>query len=451
MRLSKRGSSGTYQVRFVLPDGSVVRATTGESNLRDASRKAQAMLEAATQRWVRRDSSGASADAYTWQDACDAYAKVRMHRQLTVDTYEKDGQHMRYLSAAADGEGRPFFGGVPLTRISGATILDYVTCELGRGLTPETINGRLCTLRGILALAAKSAGTDGRPIIAAVPEIERLEPSRAPDGWGRALSLDEWRRFRDNLPVTGETGVCCYSGRRGGGRPAQAVDQRGWTEICLYTASHTADVNTFCPEFINLSAFPVVRRLPTWRNDVHMAPWTYVWRNSKNRARTRGAVGPQVRHMPAELRAVLERLRRVRGFQDGVPVAGYWLPGNLNRDMWRACMRAGIKPIRDGRNREHYVSPNDLRRTAATLLAEKIARDPTSVPAGKMAIEWIAEHLGHTDLTVARTIYDRAAGARLSVVTNLLDDIFADGRVGPKPAPAPLPALIVPLRRSRSQ
>lgn len=450
MRLSKRGQGGTYQVRFTLPDGSVVRQTTGERDERTARGKAKAMVEAATQRWVRKDAAGNSGDGYTFEDACERYAKVRLHKRLTVDTYEKDGAHIRYLAAATDGEGRPFFKGVPLALISGATILDYVNQELARGLTPETINGRLSTLRGILRLAAKGTGTDGRPLIAAVPEIERLPPSRSPGGWGRALTMDEWERIRLNLPCTGETASCMATGKRGCGRGA-SVDQRGWAEICIITAMHTRDVNTFCPEHVNLSDFHVTRTIPDlFPGPIEMPPWSFIWRNSKNRARTRGRIAPAVRLMSEELRAVLERLRLVRGFREGIPVAGHWIESNMNRDMWKACKRAGVAPVIDERGREHWLSPNDLRRTSATFLAESFVSDPEAATAnGKTAIEEIAEHLGQTDTKVARTIYDRARGARLASVTQRLNRIWG-ARKGPKPAePPPKPAQFIPVRKAK--
>jgi integrase len=133
--------------------------------------------------------------------------------------------------------------------------------------------------------------------------------------------------------------------------------------------------------------------------------------------------------MDAELRACLERLAAERGLAPGIPVAGHWSRGNQHRDLCAAARRSGLGPILDDRGRTHLLSANDLRRTAATWLAEGLARRGSGPD--KSATEVIAEFLGHAGLDVARGIYDRASGPRLGIVTSVFNELRA-GRRGPK-------------------
>jgi hypothetical protein len=439
VRLYQRGGKGVYYAEFSIPGvGAPVRKSTHERDRRQAWAKAAAMLEAETRQWSRQELLFASRDNYRWERACADWHDARMREGWALATIEIDGQNLRYLAQATDGAGTPFFAGKLLRDIDGVTIGAYVTQALALGLTPETVAKRCHTLGQILTCARARNGTDGRPLLAEVPPFPALGRSRDPDGWGRALSREEWDALRLALPTTGETAAATFTPGHRGGRAGKAVDQRGWAEICLWTAQHTDDVNHFVPELVNLAPVvgPAPRRLP---------PYSFVWRNSKNRRRTAGKIREQVRRMTHPLRAALERMQRVRGFADGVPIAGRWLRGNIWRDMSNAARRAGIAPVIDDRGKPHLVSPNDLRRTAATWIAEELAARGSGPD--KSAIELIAEFLGHRGIDVARAIYDRAAGTRLDQVTDVLDAL-AGPRVGPKSAPE-LPADIVPLRRQK--
>lgn len=436
MRLYQRGGKGVYYAEFSIPGVQApVRKSTHERDRRQAWVKAAAMLEAETRQWSRQELLFASRDNYRWERACADWHDARMREGWALATIEIDGQNLRYLAAAVDGAGTPFFRTRLLRDIDGMTIGAYVTQQLALGLTPETVAKRVHTLSQILTCARARNGTDGRPLLAELPPIPALGRSRDPDGWGRALSREEWEGFRLALPTTGETAPATFTPGHRGGRAGKAVDQRGWAEICLWTAQHADDVNSFTPDLVNLAPVvgPSPRRLP---------PFSFVWRNTKGRRRTRGKVREQIRRMPAALRTVLERLERARGLVSGVPVAGRWLRGNIWRDMQMAARRAGIAVVQDDRGKPHLVSSNDLRRTAATWLAEALAERGSGPD--KSAIEKIAEFLGHRGIDVARAIYDRAAGTRLDQVTDVLDAL-AGPRVGPKPAELP-PADIVPIR-----
>ncbi len=492
MRLYQRDPEhpGIWQCEFSLPSGGPpMRKSTGERDKRLAWTKACALAEAATRQWSRQEDLFASRDSYYWEAAVEDWNRTRMKAGLALATINFDGQNERYLSGARDGEGKPFFAGRLVRDIDAAAIDGYTLQMQALGLLSETIAKRLGTLRQILAAARTRRGSDGRPLLGELPPIISPGRSRDPDGWGRALTVDEGERvvlafptsdveaMRPGLsrrifelakagPVTAEMVIAATGAdpayvrtalsrasnldhpdhflrrlreREQTGRRCQplrryalcrdvmpapavaAVDQRGWVEIALETGMHASDVNDFCPESFNLGPG---RGGPPHR----LHPGTFVWRNSKNRRRTR-KVRDQVRRMSRNLTAVLERLTRLRGATPGVPIAGRWLSGNIHRDFQLAARRAGLEPVADDRGRPHLLSANDLRRTAATWLAEWLVQNGKGLD--RSPTEIIADFLGHTGLDVARQIYDRAKGARLDIVTSVFDALHA-ARKGPR-------------------
>lgn len=494
MRLYQR--KGIYHVEFSLPSGGrPKRQSTHERDQRQARAKAHAIEEAAIREWSRQEDLFGSRDTYVWESAVADWNRERMKQGLAIATIEFDGQNLRYLAAAKDTDGRSFFAGRLIREINGPTVEHYIAQQVALGLVHETVSKRLSTLRQVLEHARARKGTDGRQLLSELPRIPSLAPSRDDSGWGRAIDYDtEWEPLRLAFPtcdieapglrlkiwdlatrypsvtasdVADETHATmesvrsalsrasnpgapgfflrrlrvplCHGGRGAPLRryarafealpraPLAAVDQRGWVEICVWTGEHTADVNSFTPDLFNLGPGPgsPPHRLPAG---------TFLWRNSKNRQRTRGKIRDQVRALPAELTACLERLAAVRGLRDGAPVAGNWLRGNIHRDMTLAARRAGLQPVIDDRGRPHLLSANDLRRTAATWIAEQLAAHGSGPD--KSAIEVIAEFLGHRGIEVARRIYDRSAGARLGVVVSMLDSLK-----GRRKAPAALPAI----------
>jgi hypothetical protein len=493
VRIYRRHPGGVYQVEFSLPSGGApIRQSTHERDKRLAVAKAAALVEAATRRWSRQEDLFGSRDSYSWELAVDDWNRARIKQPISTATLEFDGQNLRYLARAKDGEGRPFFAGRLLRDIDGRTIDDYVTQALALGLVPETVAKRLQTLRHVLTAARKRRGSDGRPLLAELPPIPSMGRSRDDDGWGRSLSREEVERVILAFPtcdtdahtpglrrrifelakiapltsaiVVDATGVSpeyvrsalsLASHPDSPGRflirlrervpaprgqplrqyalwradlpgPALAeVDQRGWVEIALWTGQHTADVNSFTPELFNLGpgVGPSPHRLP---------PGAYIWRNSKNRKRTRGKVRDQVRPMPPQLVECLERLARIRGLHPDTPVAGYLAQGCVYRAFQAAARRAGLEPVKDDRGRPHLLSPNDLRRTSATLLAELLVEHGLGLDKG--ATEILADHLGQRGLEVARRVYDRATGPRLGVVQSMFAALHAERR-GPKSEP----------------
>lgn len=408
-----------YWVRFTTPGGEPRREPTGCTELRAAERAARAIVESAARDWSHQEELFGSRDRYPWEVAVVDWHRERMLERIAPATLEIDGQNLRYLAAAHDGAGRKFFAGRLLREIDGPTILGYVEQQRALGLTAETITIRLCTLRKVLASAAARLGSDKRPLLSGMPPIPKLGRSRAADGWGRALSMDEFERLAAALPATGEV-VRGSGDARGNYRPSLVVDQRGWVEICVWTAQHASDVNDFCPRHVNLPA------------------GTFVHRNTKNRRRTQGRIKETVVFMPPQLRDVVARLRAVRGWEPDQPIAGYWTEGHRSKALREACLRAGIEAVTDDRGRRHFVSANDLRRTAATWIAEEAVRSGTGPD--KSATEVIADWLHHSGLDVARNIYDRAKGARQAAAAEIL------GRLARRPPlKAPPPPGVIPM------
>jgi hypothetical protein len=494
VRIYRRSPGGVYQVEFSLPSGGPpIRQSTHERDKRVALAKAAAIVEAATRQWSRQEDLFASRDSYSWELAVDDWHRARMKEAIAVATIEIDGQNLRYLTAAKDGAGRSFFASRLLRDIDGQAIDDYVTQALALGLVPETVAKRLQTLRKVLEAARRKRGSDGRPLLAEMPPIPSMGRSRDDDGWGRSLTFDEWEcvrlafptceadahtpglrrrifelakagpvtsaavveatgvdvgyvrsalwaashpdssgrfliRMRERLPTARGQPLRQYGLWRAElpGPPLADVDQRGWVEIALWTGQHTADVNSFTPDLFNLGpgVGPPPRRLPAG---------SYVWRNSKNRKRTKNKIRDQVRPMPPQLVQALERLARVRGLHPDVPVAGHWAEGYIHKAFQSAAKRAGLAPVKDERGRPHLLSPNDIRRTSATLLAEILVENGVGLDKG--ATEIIADHLGHRGLDVARRVYDRAAGPRLGVVASMFAALH-EGRRGPKSEPS---------------
>jgi integrase len=489
-----------WHVEFSLPNQEhPVRRTTGERDKRLAWAKAAAMVEAATRDWSRQEDLFASRDNYLWERAVEDWCRERMRDgKVSEATIDFDGQNLKYLGEAKDGAGRPFFAGKLLRDIDGPAVDGYILQSQALGLVNETIAKRLVTLRQVLASARMRRGSDRRQLIGELPHIPSLGKSRAPAGWGRSITIEEYERFSLALPtcdvaahavglrhrifelakagpvtaaaVAEVTGMDIAYVRSELSRvsridepdsflrrlrereaiprgqplrryaltraelpapPIAAVDQRGWVDICVWTAQHTSDVNDFCPEHFNIGDAPKDtadgrHRLPAYH---------FLWRNTKNLRRTKGGVDEKVREMLPGLVEALERLARVRGLRPGVPIAGRWASGSIHRDMKAAARRAGIPPMLDGRGRPHVISPNDLRRTAATWLAEGLIG---RTGPDKSATEIIAEFLGHKGLDVAHRIYDRAAPARLAVVTSVFRDLHA-ARQAPAASPPKAP------------
>lgn len=501
MRLFKRDR--IFYVEFTLPDGQTTRTlSTHESRKRAASAKATAIVEAECRTWVRQEDEADSRDNFRFEAAIDLFNRKRMLEPVSASTLEIDGQNERYLLAAVDGVGQPFFRGRLVREITGPVIVDYVTQALALGLVPETVSKRLSTLRKILRACRKEKGSDGRPLVGELPDFPALGVSRDPDGWGRALSREEAAAFLAELPagqrmvpyqdailalcrregligsaeVAAELGISEGAARAAltwathahgdrspwlyvaarrqtgeRGMPAKLyapldvhprgvraeVDQRGWASTCLWTAMHPADVNTFTPDLVNLTdaVGPAPLQLP---------PRSFLWRNTKNRRRAK--VRDQVRKLPAQLKLELERMERERGFHRDVPIAGHWDSGNMWRAFRGACERAGIPQVLDDRGRPHWVSASDLRRTAATWLAEEWARGGTG---DKTVIELIRDFLGHRDDRVARNIYDRATGTRLDVATETLDRVVLAPAPRKGPHSHPAPSAYLPSARRR--
>lgn len=447
-----------YQVAFTVPGGRPVIESTHQTELRAAKAAAASIYQRALAEVQRDIRTSSSQDAVVFEDrdiimryetegvgrqdrgAVARWLRARVHettrtgRPLALATFDIDGQNLRYLASAVDpATGAPFFAGRPIKEITGEQVTGFVAWSKAEGLVVETIAKRLTTLRKILVHLHGTPGADGLPLLGMMPLIPYLGTSRDADGWGRALSRMEWAALRAALPGTlksaqgvwraprGKTWYASHEGKNvnlgtedeeEAHRRAQAltrgsreVDQRGWAELCLWSAMHPADVNSFGAE--RIGGHP--GSLPG------LAAGTFMWRNTKNRGHR---VRDEPRRMPADMQATVERLRRERGGWEipGRPIAGYWK--NHHRDLNLAARRAGIEPIADDRGGTHLVSASDLRRTAATWLGEGLIVRGSGPD--KSAIEVIADFLGHRGLDVARRIYDRAKGPRSELAAEVL-------------------------------
>lgn len=440
MKVYLRPGSPVWQVEYRLPGvKGTQRRSTGHRDRRDADVAAHALVERETRKWSRQQDLFASSDSYTWERACADWCAERIHEGVSVATLDLDGQNLKYLSGAEGAGGVRFFGGRLIRDISSKLVLEYIENARAQGLTPETVNKRTSTLRRILASAQSRLGSDNRALLTILPKIPRLAASRDTDGWGRALTREEWESLRGALSTTGEIAGGASPGRGGRKRVSTAVDQRGWCEVALWTAMHVADVNEAFPEYFNIGT--EARTVGTHI----LKPGEFLWRNTKNRRRTSGKVREQVRQMPPQLVTAIRRMALVRDFRPGEPIAGRWPGGNRTRDLHAAAVRAGLTWTKDDRGKPHLVSANDLRRTAATWLAEMLAVRGSGPD--KSAVEIIAEFLGHRGLDVARRIYDRAAGARLTVVASMFDEME---RLPPKAAPG-TPARVLDIARRRKK
>lgn len=154
-----------------------------------------------------------------------------------------------------------------------------------------------------------------------------------------------------------------------------------------------------------------------------------------------GRIREEWRPMPPQLRAVLEDAAARGRVVAGQRVAGRWR--NVIRDLRVACELAGVAPVIGPRGKPHWVSPNDLRRTGATWLAEALLRAGSGPD--RSGVEVVADWLGHRGIDVARRIYDRATGARLERATQALAGLLVPitqdlrgPRKPPKMAPRPV-------------
>lgn len=488
MRVYLRGP--IYYVAFTLPGAP---AETVVSTRQREKRRAEAVADtilarhmAELQRTTRTESSTSGLRFETTAEvarfrtegvrpgdagAVARWLRARIHqttragRPLAPATLELDGRNLVYLAQARGGDGRSFFAGELVQGVTGETIAAYIVACKAAGLLVETISKRLGTLRMVLQHAHTTPGPDGRPLLGLLPLIPNLGTSRDADGWGRALTREEWAALRMALPTTLAAKRSVWQAPKGrtwygsaDGRPVnllsdgeaaqlepdaaralalervqclprgrRSVDQRGWSEICLLTAQHPSDVNDMCPE--RIGGHP--GSLPG------LKPGQYMWRNTKSK-------GHKVRQRPKwmcrDLCEVVERLRAERGWADGVPLAGFWT--NPHRDLNIAARRSGLAPVTDDRGRTHLVSASDLRRTAATWLGETLAE--TGSGPDRSAIEIIADFLGHKGIDVARRIYDRSAGARDRIAADAFDRMRDSERRPPRPLGEPTP---LPLRK----
>jgi integrase len=304
-----------------------------------------------------------------------AHVERRGRAEATIDFYMKKSTHLlRVLSADRD-----------INELTRADIEAYVDARLRpvpvfdeRGkqvqarVTLATVGKELVTLRAALNHLGKHR-VNGKKMFGG--DVTELIPEGVCGQYvprERALSIGEFKRLHAQLP-------------------AERRDYL-WTFVGL--GVRDSELYRICPEHLDAKRGAVT--IPGTKTD------------SSHRM-----LQPQ----PA-LFAMLQR--RADGLAEGEPIFPEW--ANVRRDLHVACVKAKLKP----------VSPNDLRRTFASMQAE--AGVPELVTAST---------LGHTNSSMVRRVYakigtesKRDALARLpqlvdpTVTLSVTDTIKKRGRSG---------------------
>lgn len=110
--------------------------------------------------------------------------------------------------------------------------------------------------------------------------------------------------------------------------------------------------------------------------------------------------------VPVAFRSLLD-LALDLGAKEG-PLVGHW--GNATRDLAEACMRAGIVK----------VTPNDLRRTHATLLR-----------ASGTSVDLVARQLRHTDSRMVQRVYGRLTATQVGALLPAAESTVQNRHIEP--------------------
>lgn len=336
MRLYQRKKHGTWWCEFYDARGERVRRTTKCKDARAAELAARALERGAhdPNRPAENQAthSVAAALEYFVQHGCPEVADA------TVGMYRQKSGHLKRLVGHRD-----------ISELQDISVMQgYIKQRLEEGAAKTTLRKELVTMRQTLYAAMESKRIKFDPRIC-FPRFRA--PYRPKERW---LSPDEFLRL-----------VLAFQPWEEGGDPAlkrQGSPHRQlWLAIAVYTGGRDSEIDGLRWEDIDWQARMIhIRGTKTRTSDVSSG---------------------SDRHIPMQpvLATVLGRCR-----QDSGHIVGEWL--NVRRDLHAACgpRRADIEPC----------SPNDLRRTFATWLANMGVSEGT-----------VAKMLGHSSSQMVRKVY----------------------------------------------
>ena len=283
----------------------------------------------------------------------------------------------------------PVLGTIPLTKLQPHHVHHLVASRLDRGLSPRTADYCRVVLRAALNDAIKW-GLLARNV-AALTDPPRQERRRSP-----VWDVEEARRFL--AAVRGDRLEALYAGALALGlRQGEALGLT-WEHVDLehglLRVTHQLQWIDGKPQLVEPKSISAVRvlRLP--------ALLVEALRRHRTRQREeRLAAGPAWRGNQWDL---------VFTTRIGTPLD----PKYVRSLFRRACLRAGVRPIRF----------HDLRHTCATLL---LAQDiPPRV---------VQELLGHSHITLTLDTYTRVLPRHLSAAAQWVDTILGDGHADDQP------------------
>lgn len=333
MRLYQRKTNGTWWCEYYDATGRRVRCTTKCKDYRAAELKARRL-----ERNAHDPNRPAENKApYTVTAALDHFVKHGCPEvaDATLGMYIEKAGHLRRLLGARD-----------ITDLQDITVMQgYIRERAEEGAARGTIHKEIVTMRQTLyaALEAKRITFDPRTCF---PRFKvRYQPK---DRW---LTPEEFTRL---LLAFGPSDDPALHRQ---GSPHRQL----WLILAVYTGGRDSEIDGLCWEDID------------WRGRmIHI-------RGTKTK--TRDITSGSDREIPLQpaLAAVLARSRQDSGY-----IVGEWK--NVRRDLHAACgkRRAAIPPC----------SPNDLRRTFATWLANM------GTPEGA-----VAKMLGHGTSQMVRRVY----------------------------------------------
>lgn len=275
-------------------------------------------------------------------------------RTARLNGKEQENMHTVSFYKGTSKNLTKFFGNeFLLVNLDSTKVDEYIDyrrnkCKNNRKLaiSPHTINKEIITLRGALKLAARAglwAGNLGEVLpVKNSPEYKPRE---------RYLTLTELRKLLHALATC---------------RPSIGRDRAAFVAFCVATSARFSEAQHAQIKDIDVSGGFVTIYGTKTRTSKRTVPIVTEWQKEM-------------------IGYVLQHATNVRtGEPETSVIFQHWINWNCNRDIKKACVRAGIL----------RASPNDLRRTCGTLLRMQ------GVP-----LELVSKVLGHKNSIITATVY----------------------------------------------